>query len=359
MHLLVVGGGSAGHVIPALPVMARMQGEGAKVSFIGTRSGLEEELIAQSGADYFAISTGKLRRYASLENFFDLFRIVAGLVQAWCIIGRIRPRIVFSKGGFVAFPVVFAAWLRRVPVVAHESDLTPGLANRLCLPFVATLCTSFAQTQFSTSRLFGFRGQTVYTGAPLRPELDCGDAKKGRASLAFEDPKPILLVTGGSLGAEALNHVIRDALDELTDQFNVVHICGVRKLSDISMPGYRQFEYVDAGWGDLIAAADVVVSRAGANALFELLSLRKVCLLVPLSALASRGDQIANARHMQERGLVEVLQESELTPASLITALNRLRDREQLLAQRLLEFEIPDAVAKLCDELNRAARPTV
>lgn len=349
----MVGGGSAGHVVPALPVMAVMQQQGARVSFVGTRSGLEEELVAGSGADFFSISTGKLRRYLSWQNLLDVFRIVAGVFEAWALIGRLRPHVVFSKGGFVAFPVVVAAWFRRVPVVAHESDLTPGLSNRLCKPFIDTLCVSFPET-----RVAGFNRRVVHSGTPLRPELLAGDASAAMESLAFEQDRPILLVTGGSLGAQALNQAVRDGLEGLTQQFNVVHVCGAGKLSDIDLPGYRQFEYVTEGWGDLIAAADVVVSRAGANALFELMSLNKVCLLVPLSAQASRGDQIDNARWVQARGMAHVLAEEELDGDSLAAAVNELLGQSKGIVQRLEHFESPDAATIISSELGRVARVT-
>lgn len=350
MHLLVVGGGSAGHVVPALPVIERFVRDGAQVTFVGTRSGLEERLVAQTGAAFEGISAGKLRRYLSFENVTDVGRIFAGLLQAWRIIGRVRPDVVFSKGGFVAFPVVVAAWLRRVPVVAHESDLTPGLANRLCKPFVATLCSSFAETRFGR-----FNGKVVHTGSPLRPELANGDAARGRSLLGFATDKPILLVTGGSLGAQTLNEVVREGLDRLAEDFNVVHVSGAGKSSASEIDGYRQFEYVGEGWGDLLAAADVVVSRAGANALFELLSLRKVCLLVPLSARSSRGDQIANAGYVEKRGLAHVLGDDQLTPELLLAALQTLREGRAEIERNLAGFEMPDAVTLICAEIEQLA----
>jgi UDP-N-acetylglucosamine--N-acetylmuramyl-(pentapeptide) pyrophosphoryl-undecaprenol N-acetylglucosamine transferase len=351
MHVLVVGGGTAGHVVPALPVIARFLAAGDEVTFVGTKSGLEESLIEGSGATFVGIAAGKLRRYLSFENLTDLFRIAAGIWQAWRILGRVRPNVVFSKGGFVAFPVAVAAWLRGVPVVAHESDLTAGLANRLCEPFVVTMCTSFSETTFAR-----FKGRVVHTGSPLRPELLEGDGSAGRAALDFADDKPILLVTGGSLGAEALNRSVRDALADLTADYNVVHVCGAGKLSDDAAPGYRQFEFVGDGWGDIISAADVVVSRAGANALFELLALKKTCLLIPLPAKASRGDQIDNARHMADRGLVHVLPEQSLAPGALARALGALRQDEAAIQARLAEFDLPDAVALLCQEIRAASR---
>ena len=348
MRLLVVGGGSAGHVIPALPVIAAMQQAGATVTYVGTHSGLEEELVAKTGVTFHGISAGKLRRYFSWQNFTVVFRIVVGVVQAFILIGRCKPDVVFSKGGFVSFPIAFASWLRRVPVVAHESDLTPGLANRLVLPFVDTLCVSFAQTKVASART-----RVVHTGTPLRSAILAGDADRGRQLLGIDDSRPLLIVTGGSLGADALNVAVRNALPELTKRFVVVHVVGPGKLAAVEVADYLQFEYVDDGWGDMLAAADVVLSRAGANALFELLALRKLNLLVPLSTRASRGDQVANAAYAETHGYSAVLVEDKLNEESLTAALEELLLNSQKYNDALATFAVPDATAAITAELLR------
>ncbi len=350
-HLLCTGGGTAGHVIPAVPVMALARQAGAQVSFVGSRSGLEERLLADQFVDYHGIASGKLRRYLSLANLADVFRVGAGIWQAWRLLGRLRPDVVFSKGGFVSFPVVFAAWLRRIPVVAHESDLSSGLANNLALPFVRTWCVSFPETQVER-----FRGRRVVTGTPLRPELLAGNSDAGRARLQARD-RPVLLVTGGSLGADALNQALGGCLDALVAQFEVVHVCGAGKRVERQVPGYHQFEYVSEGWGDLLAAADLVVSRAGANALFELLALRKPALLVPLSPRVSRGDQVENAEYARVRGYCRVLDEDALTPQSLLHAVQDAFADADELQRHLAGFQAPDAAAAIYRELLRAAAP--
>ncbi|XOV82950.1 MAG: undecaprenyldiphospho-muramoylpentapeptide beta-N-acetylglucosaminyltransferase [bacterium] len=353
-HVLVVGGGSAGHVIPALPVIAELQQQGYQVSFVGTRSGLEEQLTAASGVRFYAVSAGKLRRYWSWQNVTDLFRILRGVLQSIVLVRRLQPDVVFSKGGFVSFPVALAAWLWRVPVVAHESDLTPGLANRLVLPFVRTLCVSFAQTaQVSGATLA--RARVVLTGTPLREEITSGDAVRGRQILGLtDDDKPLLVVTGGSLGADALNAALRAALPELTRRYVVLHVCGPGKRQTLDMPGYIQREYIDEGWGDLLAAAAIVLSRAGANALFELLSLAKLNVLVPLSAKASRGDQIDNARVAAEAGYSVVLAEADLNTDTLLAALTRVEENRDQFAAALARFERPPAVPAIVREITAA-----
>lgn len=348
-HLLCTGGGSAGHVIPAMPVMDAARQAGTRVSFIGSRSGLEERLLTGQDLDYYGIASGKLRRYLSLENLLDVFRVAAGIWQAFRLMGRLRPDVVFSKGGFVSLPVVLAARLRRLPVVAHESDLTPGLANRLALPFVQTLCVTFAET-----RAPRFRGRQVTTGTPLRPALLAGDAQRGRDLVAAGE-RPVLLITGGSLGAETVNRVVEAALDELLETFVVVHVCGPGKASGRQAPGYHPFEYVTDDWPHLLAAADVVVSRAGANSLFELLALGKPNLLIPLSGRVSRGDQLENAEYARARCYSRVLAEEELDPPRLLAAVLEVHRDAAELRRALAGFRAPDAVAAIHRELEAAA----
>ena len=347
--IAVVGGGSAGHVVPALPVIDELLNRQWQIHFIGTRSGLEERLLDGRQITFHGIAAGKLRRYLDWQNVTDIARILLAVVESLLLLRRIQPKVLFSKGGFVSLPPVFAAWLLRIPVVAHESDLTPGLANRLAAPFVKTFCTSFADTG-----LGHFRGRVKHTGTPIRPELVAGDGAKGRNTFALGN-KEILLVTGGSLGADKLNQVVREALPELLQQYTVVHICGPGKVSGKAQPGYMEFEYVVDGWADLLDAADVVLSRAGANALFELLTLGKLNLLVPLSAAASRGDQIANAAYAEQQGYSQVLQESDLSSQSLCQALQRLRDDQQNYESKLAQFQKLPTIGLLVDEIESLA----
>lgn len=347
--IAMTGGGSAGHVIPALPVADLLLAKGYRVHFIGTRSGLELGYLGRRELIFHGISAGKLRRYFSLQNLTDVFRIGWAVIESVVLLLRIRPSVLFSKGGFVSLPPVFAAWLLRIPVVAHESDLTPGLANRLSLPFIQTLCTSFADTRFA-----GFSGRRVLTGTPVRRGLLDGDAAAGRRVLGIEDngSQKILLVTGGSLGAENLNRIIRDSLKALTERFFVVHVCGVGKTEDMQCEGYLQLDFVDEGWGDLLAAADMVISRAGANALFEWVALAKPNVLVPLPLAGSRGDQIANAQYAQEHGWSEVLNEQDLTPLALLQALDRLELNGAAYREVMASVDSASAADRLVGEIQ-------
>jgi UDP-N-acetylglucosamine--N-acetylmuramyl-(pentapeptide) pyrophosphoryl-undecaprenol N-acetylglucosamine transferase len=353
-HVLFTGGGTAGHVIPAIPVMTRLLNEGIEISFVGSDSGLEEQLLQDVAVNYHAIAAGKLRRYFSLENLFDVFRVARGCLQAAFLIRRVRPDVVFSKGGFVSFPVVLAAWLWRVPVVAHESDLTPGLANRLALPFIRTLCVNFAGSErhLQDSR---FTGEVLLTGTPVREALTGGDAERGRRLLGFAGNKPLLVVTGGSLGADAINQTVRDALSELLVRCDVVHVCGTGKTLEMQRDGYRQFEFVADTWGDILAAADLVISRAGANSLYELFLLGKPNLLIPLSAKVSRGDQVENARYACSLGYSRVLDEEALAPSTLLATVTEMLDELPALRAKLEDFQPLDSVTLIAEAIRKAA----
>ena len=348
--VVVTGGGTAGHVIPAKPVIERLLARGTQVTFIGSKSGLEERLVADLAVAFRAITTGKLRRYLSFQNVVDLFRVPIGILQAIRLLFRIQPDVVFSKGGYVAFPVVLAAWLLRKPVVSHESDLTAGLANRLAIPFTHTVCVNFAATKIRAR-------QVVVTGTPIRDSLLNGNADRGKEFLKIDHHLPVLLVVGGSLGAEQVNAVVREALTDLCSGFQVVHVCGPGKLSaqHQHVDGYVQFEYIDEQWGDVLATADFVVSRAGANSLYELLVLRKPHLLIPLPKSASRGDQLENAEMAKDEGWSEVIFEEDLEPQNLCDTVWKMYQNRASWHQKLSEFERPDSVDLIEGVLASAA----
>ncbi len=350
--VVIAGGGTAGHVVPALPVAEALLERGSAVHFVGSTSGLEERLLAPLGIPYHGIQAGKLRRYFSFENLVDSLRVAVGIVQAWRLLARIRPTVVFSKGGFVSFPVVVGAWLNGIPVVAHESDLTPGLANRLAQRFTTTLCVNFEGTRAQHARV-------VVTGTPLRRELLSGDGVRGRQRLGIDAERAVLLAVGGSLGATRLNEVLRAALDQLLLDYDVIHVCGAGKIDASlgALRGYTQREYVSDGWGDIIAAADIVLSRAGANALYEWLVLGKPHLLVPLSRAASRGDQIENAAYAESRGWSLVLAENELNSETLVAGVAKLAALSGEFRHRMQEFRVRDSTSLIVDELSQAARP--
>lgn len=351
-RIILTGGGSAGHVTPNLALIPELRREGWDISYIGTADGIERELITPTGIQYYSIAAGKLRRYRDIKNLTDPFRVLKGIGQAFAIIKRLRPSVIFSKGGFVAVPVVVGAWLNRVPVVAHESDLTPGLANRLSFTFVTKICATFPETIKYLPKKKG-----VLTGSPIRPELLRGNAQGGLREAGFAGSKPVLLVIGGSLGATHINEVLREALPDLLDEFDIIHICGKGKIEQslIDKSGYRQYEYVRAELADLLAAADLVVSRAGANFLFELLALKKPMLLIPLPKGSSRGDQILNAESFQKQGFSMVLADETLTAASLTEAVAELHGRRATFISAMEAYPLRDGVSAVMQQIKNTA----
>ncbi len=326
--IVLTGGGTLGHVTPHLALIPHLQKAGYEIHYIGTEKGMERaKMESVPGIVYHAVKSGKLRRYFSWQNFVDPFKVIAGAFQSAALMGKIKPDVVFSKGGFVAVPVVFGAWLHRIPVVCHESDLTPGLANKLCKPFARRIATTFPEC----AKALGDKAEAV--GTPLRPELFSGSRARGLSLLHFDGVKPVLLMMGGSSGAQAVNKALREALPQLTPVFDVAHICGKGNL-DASLEGtkgYTQVEFMDAELPDALACADLVLSRAGSNALMEFQALCKPLLLVPYPKGASRGDQILNAQSLEKRGLCRVLLQENMTAETLTKALMQTwADREKL-----------------------------
>lgn len=318
--IIFTGGGTAGHVTPNLALIGKLDRSLWKIHYIGTEEGIEAELLKEfPEVEYHAIAWGKLRRYFSWKNFSDPFRVLKGYCQSKRIIKEAKPDVLFSKGGFVSVPVVMAA-KGKCPVICHESDYTPGLSNRIAARFADTVCVTFSDT---VELIHGGKG--VYTGTPIREALFEGSREKGLAFTGFTGEKPVLLVMGGSSGAAALNEALKQALPELLKTFAIVHLCGKGK-ADPSMegPGLRQYEYIDRELPDLFALADIVLSRAGANAVFELLALHKPAVLVPLPLSASRGDQILNARYFEKKGFAKELPQEEASPERLTKELKDL-----------------------------------
>lgn len=320
-RIILTGGGTAGHVTPNIALLPRLKELHYDIHYIGSYNGIEKELIEQFAIPYHGISTGKLRRYFSVQNFTDPFRVVKGMNEAKKLVKILKPDVIFSKGGFVSVPVVLAAKRRHVPTIIHESDMTPGLANKLSLPSATKVCCNFPETLSHLPE-----GKAVLTGSPIRQELLSGDKYQAMEFLHFTSDKPVIMVVGGSLGAVAVNEAVRGILPELLKSYQVIHLCGKGKLDESlnHLDGYAQFEYIKEELRHLFALTDIVISRAGANAICELLALHKPNLLIPLSANASRGDQILNARSFERQGFSVVLEEEELNKDLLLQTINDL-----------------------------------
>lgn len=352
-RIVLTGGGTAGHVTPHLALLPHLKEAGYEIHYIGTETGMERGMIESlEGITYHAVKGGKLRRYFSWQNFVDPFRVIFGAFQSARLMGMLKPDVCFSKGGFVSVPVVFGAWLNRVPVVCHESDFSPGLANRICAVFAKRIATTFPEC----AKKLGKKAQM--TGTPLRPWLFSGSRARGLGMAGFSGQRPVLLMMGGSQGAQSVNKVLRDALPRLSPKMDVMHICGKGNLDPAleDASGYWQKEFLSDELPDAFAAADLILSRAGSNALCEFQALKKPMLLIPYPRTASRGDQILNAQSYERRGLCHVLLQEDLTADSLVDALRQLYECRGELAKALQSAPPADgtrAVLALIEQVQR------
>ncbi|MDO5383040.1 MAG: undecaprenyldiphospho-muramoylpentapeptide beta-N-acetylglucosaminyltransferase [Eubacteriales bacterium] len=348
--IVLTGGGTAGHVTPNIALLPSLKEAGYEIFYIGSYTGIEKTLIEDLGIPYYGISSGKLRRYKSLKNLTDPFRVLRGLSQAKKLMKQIKPDVVFSKGGFVSVPVVLAAASKKIPVIIHESDMTPGLANKIAMRKATKICCNFPETMKYLPE-----EKAVLTGSPIRQELLSGNKLAGLELCNFTIEKPIILVVGGSTGAVRVNEAVRKILPELLKKFQVVHLCGKGKTDESlnNISGYIQFEYISDEMRDLFAISDIVISRAGANAICELLALKKPNLLIPLSANASRGDQILNANSFKEHGYSSVLYEEDITPESLLEAVNDLYDNRHSYINAMAESRESNAIPIIMDLIDQ------
>ncbi|MCD8018555.1 MAG: undecaprenyldiphospho-muramoylpentapeptide beta-N-acetylglucosaminyltransferase [Clostridiales bacterium] len=345
-RILLTGGGTAGHVTPNMALIPGLQEAGYDIQYVGSYQGIERKLIEEMGIPYHGISSGKLRRYFDPKNFSDPFKVLKGYAESSRLMKKLKPDIVFSKGGFVAVPVVLAAHRKHIPVIIHESDLTPGLANKICIPAATKVCCNFPETMKHVPE-----DKAILSGSPIRKELFDGSREEGLRLCGFTDDKPVLLTMGGSQGAVAINNALRDNLDALLEQFSVIHLCGKGNY-DTSLEektGYKQFEYAKKELPHLFAATDLIISRAGANAICELLALKKPNILIPLPASQSRGDQLLNAASFENSGYSYVLQEEDMTGDSLLQAVKYVYDEREDYIQALEESKLNDSIKIITD----------
>lgn len=352
-RIVLTGGGTAGHVTPNIALIPTLQKEGYEIHYIGSYDGIERKLIEEMGIPYYGISSGKLRRYFDVKNFSDPFKVLKGYSDAKKLLKKLKPDIIFSKGGFVTVPVVIAAKRLSIPAIIHESDMTPGLANKLAIPSATKVCCNFPETMKYLPV-----GKSVLTGSPIRRELMEGSKEKALHFLGFNSSKPVIMIIGGSLGSVAINNAIRSNLDTLLEKFQIVHLCGEGKLDPSleSKKGYRQFEYIKKELADIFALSDVVISRAGANAICELLALRKPNILIPLSAAASRGDQILNARSFEKQSFSVVIEEEQLTTESLSAAIKEVFEHKEKYISAMGNSSQTDAIVTITNLIKENSK---
>lgn len=347
--IILTGGGTAGHVTPNIALMPELEKRGYEIFYVGSKEGMEKDLMANFDVPYYGISSGKLRRYFDVKNFTDPFRIQKGYHESKQLLKEIQPDVVFSKGGFVTVPLVKAATHKHIPCVLHESDISPGLANRLCIKSADVICTNFPETVKHLPD-----GKAKVTGSPIRQELFEGDKKAGLDFCGFDDSKPVIMIIGGSLGSVRVNEAVREILPQLLENYQVVHLCGKEKLDEslVGTKGYIQFEYIQKELKDLMKAADLVISRAGANAICELAALHKPNILIPLSLEASRGDQILNAESFEKQGYSYLLREEDMTSETLLRAVNTTWDKREDFIEAMKNGGHGDAVKKIADIID-------
>jgi UDP-N-acetylglucosamine--N-acetylmuramyl-(pentapeptide) pyrophosphoryl-undecaprenol N-acetylglucosamine transferase len=348
--IVFTGGGTAGHVTPNLAVMARLQQLGWNIHYIGSAAGIEKDITEHEGIPFHSISSGKLRRYFDLKNFKDPFKVIKGVYDSYKLLRSIKPAIVFSKGGFVSVPVIISSRMRGIPTIIHESDMTPGLANKLSIPFATQICVTFPETM---AQIKGHKA--VLTGLPIREKIKQGNKAKGLQLCDFHSQKPVILVMGGSLGSQVINKAIRKSLDSLLSRYQIVHICGKGNITaEYGLTrGYKQFEYVSDELPDLMAMADLFISRSGSTSIYEFLALEKPMLLIPLSKQASRGDQILNAESFQRSGYAEVLYEEALSSESLISSVESLYENREIYQAAMATKNDHDAVEAIVDLIEK------
>ena len=352
MKILFAGGGTAGHVTPNIALLPALKDAGFEVSYMGSYDGIEKRLIADFDVPYTGIATGKFRRYLDPKNFTDPFRVIKGYSEARKHLKELKPDVVFSKGGFVSVPVVRAAASLGIPCIIHESDMTPGLANKICIPVASKVCCNFPETMAKMPE-----GKAVLTGSPIRKELGQGNKLAGLDMCGFTANKPVIMVIGGSLGALNVNKAVREALPQLLEDFQVVHLCGKGKLDNLYLntPGYKQFEYIKAELKDLFAMADIVISRAGANAICELLALKKPNILIPLPSRSSRGDQLLNAASFESQGFSIVINEDDLTTHLLVSKVHELFANKTEYVNTMSNSGQMDSISKIMNLIEEAA----
>ena len=348
--IVLTGGGTAGHVTPNIALLPKLKELNYEIYYIGSYTGMEKQLIEEQNIPYYGISSGKLRRYFDIKNFSDPFKVVKGFTQAVSLLRKLKPNVVFSKGGFVSVPVILAARFLHIPAVIHESDFTPGLANKIAIPAATKVCCNFPETLSYLPKEKG-----ILTGSPIRKELLTGNPLAALDLCNFTKEKPVILSVGGSSGSKVMNDALRTILPKLLKDYQIIHLCGKGNLDDTltDTKGYAQFEYAKSELRDMFALADIVISRAGANAIFELLALRKPNILIPLSANASRGDQILNANSFKKQGFSYVLEEENLNSETLLSAIADARQNKQTYIDAMAkstQFDSIETIVRLIDE---------
>ena len=349
--IALTGGGTAGHITPNLALIPELKKRGYDVIYIGGKNNMECDACKIAGIAFFGITSDKLRRYFDLKNFIMPFNVIRGIIESYKILKAEKVNIIFSKGGYVSVPVIIAGSMLHIPIISHEADFTPGLANRIATPLSKVICCNFKETAKM------LKGKGVWTGLPIRKSLLNGNAIEGKKWLGFDDDKPIIFITGGSLGAKYINELIRKNLDRLLINYNIAHQCGKGKVDkSIEKNGYKQFDVIINELPNVMAAADFVISRAGANIIFELLALNKPNILIPLSKRASRGDQEENAKSFESNNFSIVLFEEDENQNNnlLFDKIDELNNKKYEMVEAMKKAPVLNSIGAICDVIENS-----
>lgn len=346
--IILTGGGTAGHCTPHLALLPYLKKHFDKIYYIGSKNGIEKKIIENANIPYFSVDCIKLNRSLSIKNLAIPYKLSHGILQARRLIKKLKPNVIFSKGGYVSIPTVIAGKQLNVPIFAHESDLTIGIANKISSRYCKQLFTTFEETAKSVKN-------GVFVGSPVRVEQVFYDKEKGLKAFNLTGKKPIIFVCGGSQGSQAINNALRNSLDQLLPKFDIIHACGKNNYQrELNREGYFQAEFFDNIY-QAYAVCDVCVSRAGSNTLFELLHLKKPSLIIPLPKGVSRGDQVLNAEYFEKKGLISVLPQNVLTEKSLTLSINSTYANRFNLINNLNQINLPNACEKIVETLKQYA----
>jgi len=331
-NMVFTGGGTGGHVFPGIAIAEKLltEKEKYKIVWIGSNSGMEKEIVERYNIPFYSIPAGKLRRYFSIYNFIDLFKISAGIIYSLILLKKLKTNLIFSKGGFVTVPPVFAAKILGIEVISHESDLDPGLATKINSRFSKKMLFAYKETKENWNKTIP-RQELIVSGNPVRKDIFEGSIDRGRALYNIPESKKIILILGGSQGARQINTLIEDILDELTKTYFVIHQMGKLDYKESRRENYITASLFNKDFPHILAASNLVISRAGAGTLWESGVLGKPSILIPLGSGTSRGDQVRNAGFFENHGAAIVLKGRNLNSNEVLDKINELFSEKKVI----------------------------
>lgn len=343
LSIVFTGGGTGGHIFPGLAVAEVLKAStDYEIVWIGSKNGIDKSIVESENLKFIGIPAGKLRRYFSILNFIDVFKIFGGFIKSLCILLKLKPVFVFSKGGFVSVPPVIAARILKIPVITHECDFSPGLATKINAQFAKNVLVSYPETIPFFKHMI--QKKTICTGNPVRLKFYNADSEKGKEFIHYQSDKPILLILGGSLGSKQINGLVENSIEFLTEHFFVVHQTGEKNLEQIeaitlklsqsskgNRENYKAYPFITGEMPDILAAATLVISRAGANTVWEAAAAGKPMILIPLEKGSSRGDQVENAAFFKKAGAAEVLCGNNINTEQFENIIKKMLFNKELL----------------------------